>query len=173
MSFSFVVCKSTGEPVGEALSASARVITRALNAPTTATLTLRLGDSLAGYMVPGTGRLKVYRSATVAEIAANPAATRQLLFYGSLPAEGLTMDAGADTVTGVYQDPRWVLARRYALGTETYAATDQGDILWGLVNTQNARSGGDTWIRQGSTKCSWRWSTNSHTRPSQLPLTAT
>lgn len=151
--YSFVVCRPSGEPVGEAVNASARSIGRQLNSARTATVVLQLGDALAPSLLPGFARLKVYRAPTAAELAANPGATRTLVFYGSLPAENLTFDGNADTATAVFADPRWKLARCYAApnGSEVYTATDQGLIAWGLVNTQNGRTGGDTWLRQGAT----------------------
>ena len=160
--YSFVVCKASGEPVGEALAAKGRQLTRTLNQPATATLSLQLGDSLAPYVLPGTGRLKVYRAATPSEVQAGIGKT--LVFYGSLPTTGLTMDAASDTLTVVYKDPRWVLERRFTHGStglsagttpqEQYAAVAQGQIIMngstGLIDVQNLRAGGDTWIIPGA-----------------------
>jgi len=147
--WSFVVCRASGEPFGEALDARDRSCAWRLNGVHTARLVLDLEDPLAAELAPGLARLKVYRSRTQAELAQNPALTRQLVFYGSVPAEAVREDAGGGTIEAVFSDPRWVLGSRYSLGTETYAATDQGLIAWNLVATQNSRPGGDTWIRQG------------------------
>lgn len=149
--WSFVVCRPTGEPVGEALDARDRACTWRLNGVHSARLVLDLEDPLAVDLAAGMGRLKVYRSRTTAELAADPSLTSQLVFYGSLPAQGVREDAGAGTIEAVFHDPRWVLAERYSLGTETYSGVDQGAIAWGLVDTQNGRAGGDTWIREGGT----------------------
>ena len=111
--YSFVVCRSSGEPVGEALAAKSRQLTRALNQPATATLSLQLGDALASIVTPGS-RLKVYRAATPAEAAVG--LTRVLVFYGSLPAQNLTMDASSDTLVAMFKDPSWMLARRLPMG---------------------------------------------------------
>ena len=55
-------------------------------------------------------------------------------------------------MTATFLDPRWVLGRRFSNPTGTddqFSAVDQGLILMGLLDTQNARTGGDTWIRRG------------------------
>ena len=142
--YSFVVCRSSGEPVGEALAAKSRQLTRALNQPATATITLQLGDALASIVTPGS-RLKVYRAATPAEAAVG--LTRTLVFYGSLPAQNLTMDASSDTLVAMFKDPSWMLARRFLPGNyttagtggvgnnpnETFTSTKQGAILQSLL----------------------------------------
>ncbi len=153
MSYTFILCRSTGEPLGAVTTAKARKVTRTLNSPTTATLTFLLTDQLALQVIPGQSRLKVYRDPSQDELNANPAAVRSLVFYGSLPTQNITMSADAEEITCVFADPRWVLGYRFAApnGPEVYTATDQGLISWGLVNTQNGRSGGDTWLRQGAT----------------------
>jgi hypothetical protein len=157
VAYSFVICKSTGEELGEATAAKKRSFTRARNVPMSATVSLQLSDPIAPFLLPGANpRLKIYSTPTPAELAANPGAVRTLRFYGDvpkLPQPLVTISAKDDTITAVFNDPRWVLARRFALGdgTETYAGVDQGLILWNLINTQNARSGGETWIRQGAT----------------------
>lgn len=141
--YSFVICRSSGENVGEAIGAKQRQWSQVVNAPSTATVSVQLGDRLAALMVPSAHpRCKVYRT--------EPGEPRELVFYGSLPQNGFSADAASDTLTCKFQDPAWIFARRYSLGTETFTATDQGLILWGLVAAQNARSGGDTWIRQGN-----------------------
>lgn len=146
--YSFVMCRSSGEPVGEALAAKSRQLTRALNQPATATLTLQLGDALAPLLAPGTGRLKVYRAATPQEAAVG--LSRVLVFYGSLPSTNVTMDGQSDTVTAQFADPRWVLARRFSTGTEWFTATNQGAIIHGLLAAQEARAEGATWMIAGS-----------------------
>lgn len=137
-SYSFVVCKSTGEDVDEARAAKTRSITRTLNRPTSATVRVPLGDDLAPWLVPGEGRLKVFRSPTPAEISADPAASRELVFYGSLPAENTTASADEDWIQGIYRDPRWVLERRYLQRDIPPIAfhRDQGQLVELLLSEQ-------------------------------------
>lgn len=154
--YKFVICGPNGAPLGEALGARMRQLTALLNGVYSAVVSVPLTDVLALGMTPGTGRLKVYRSPSTAQLAANPATQPQLLFYGQLPATNLVLDTGSseDTdglATAVYQDPRWRFAFLDTLGTETYAAQDQGNILWDLVSKQNARPGFDTYLLQGGT----------------------
>ena len=166
MGFEFVICRSSGEPVGAAITAvGPRKLSLRLNGVHSATVPLRLAapdglgsetpDELAQVVVlRDPARLKVWRDYSDAEVAANPAliGQRQLVFYGSLPPDATQEKARANQVEAVFQDPRWVLAARFSAPTtadDQYVATDQGLILWGLVNTQNLRAGGDTWIRQG------------------------
>lgn len=154
--YTFVVCGPDGAPLGEVLLARERKLTMLLNGVHSASITLPLTDPLAPYLKPGTGRLKVYRSPSLAQLAANPGAVPQLVFYGQLPAPNVMLDSGSspDTdgvVSAVYMDPRWRFAFMDTLGTETYTLQDQGFILWDLVNKQNLRPGGDTYIMQGGT----------------------
>lgn len=153
MSYTFVLCRSTGEPLGELDAAKQRGLTRRLNLAAEAPVVLDLADELSGFLAPGLARLKVYRSPTAAELLANPSASRTLMFYGGLPPSSVRDDAAAGTVTATFADPRWLFPHRYTLGTETYTATDQGSILWSLVNAQNTRfsGAGETWLRQGDT----------------------
>jgi hypothetical protein len=147
--YTFTLCRASGEPVADAIEATSRELSFRRNGIHTATVGVPLGSRFAGLVEPGLSRIKVWRERSAAELALDPGLDSVLEFYGPLPTEGFTVDPAGDTLTVVFSDPRWVLARRYALGTESFAGTDQGSILWGLVNTQNARSGGDTWIRQG------------------------
>lgn len=153
MPYHFVLCRSTGEPLGELDGARSRGLTRRLNGPAEAPIVLDLADELAAFLAPALARLKVYRSPTAAELIANPSASRTLVFYGGLPPRSVRDDAAAGTVTATFADPRWLFQHRYTLGTESYTAVDQGAILWGLIDTQNTRSfgAGETWLRQGST----------------------
>lgn len=144
--FSYVLCKSTGEPVGEAV-ALGRTFSKRLNTPATAKVILKLDDPLSAYANPNNApRLKIYRAATAAELAANPAAVRALVFYGSLPPESVIEDAGAGTVEATFQDPRWILNYRYLSAPAVFAATDQAAIVYSLVTAQNSRTGGDTFM---------------------------
>lgn len=149
--YDFVLCRSSGEPVGQFLTARARGLSLLLNGVHSASVTVPLGDPVARDVAPGLSRLKVWRNPAPEQIAKDPSTGRVLVFYGSLPAVGVDEQAAAETMALTFEDPRWVLARRFTLGTEVYTATDRGQILWGLIATQNARPGGDTWIRQGST----------------------
>lgn len=154
--FTFLVCGPNGTPIGEALNARVRQLTMLLNGVHSATVALPLTNGTALGMTPGTGRLKIYRTPSNAQLAANPGTQPQLLFYGQIPATNMLEDTGSSedtdgTVQAAYQDPRWRFAFMDTLGTETYTNIDQGAILWDLVNKQNLRSGGDTYILQGGT----------------------
>lgn len=153
-SYRFLVCGPSGTPIGEAAGARVRQLTMVLNGVHSATIAVPLTDVVAAGLTPGTGRLKVYRSPSTAQLAANPGAVPQLLFYGQLPATNVQLDSGSSADTdglaqAIYQDPRWRFANMFTLGTETYTGVDQGAILWDLVNKQNLRSGGDTYLLQG------------------------
>lgn len=154
--YKFVVCGPDGTEYGEAEQAKQRKLTMLLDGVHSAALTLTLFDSLALRMQPGIGRAKVYRAPSTKQLEANPATQPSFLFYGQLPAHNFELDTAADTdgqAKGVYQDPRWRLAEISTLGTETFTAVDQGDILWQLILAQNGRlaGAGDTYIRQGGT----------------------
>lgn len=151
MSYTYVLCRATGEPVGELLEARERRCTWQRNGIHSADVTLSLEDDLAAFLAPGLARLKVYRSPSAAELAVNPAASRSLVFYGSLPAAGMREQASNGIVSASFRDPRWVLGQRWTIAADTFTATDTGTILWTLLNAQNGRTGGDTWIRQGGT----------------------
>lgn len=171
MSFSFVLCRPTGEPLGEALQAQKRSLDLLLNGVHTAHLGIPVTDPLAAEIEPGASRMKVYRSPSAAELAADPGAARSLVFYGSLPAQNVREEAKAGLIDVTFADPRWVLAHRYILGVNFDAGTppveilsptnfiglDQGEILWQVITLQNTRlfpvaqEFYDTWIRQGST----------------------
>lgn len=152
-SYSFVVCKSTGENVGEAVSAKERGLSMVLNGVHTAKLKLSLYDPLAPYLLPGVSRLKVFRNPSADELAINPGQSRSLVFHGTLPETGSREAAADEAIEAVFADPRFVLPQRYSLGTEAFTSgtDDQGDIAWSLLNTQNGRANGDTWMRQGGT----------------------
>ncbi len=148
--FTFVLARHTGEPLGEVQRTIERGLNQRINGVHDARVVMGLDDPLAVEIAPGLSRMRVYREPSPAELLADAKATRVLVHYGELPATMLVKDAAANTLTATFMDPRWVLAEdRYTLGTETYAATDQGDIVWGLIDTQNGRGGGDTWIRKG------------------------
>jgi hypothetical protein len=144
--FRYVLARSTGEPLGEAKTARARKLALKVNAPAVAELTIDLEDELAELVEPVTSRLKVYR-----ETFADRLLTRELVFYGSLPPTGLAEDGAAGTLALKFSDPLWLLAHRYSTGAETFAATDQGAIAWGLIEAQHARAGGDTFLLEGDT----------------------
>jgi hypothetical protein len=131
-------------------------LTMLLNGVHSATVSVPLTGPTATGLKPGTGRLKVIRSPSNAQLAANPGAQLQLLFYGQLPATNVILDTGASpdtdgTVTATYQDPRWRFAFMDTLGTEGPYTADQGQILWNLVAAQHARAGVDTYLLQGGT----------------------
>lgn len=147
---SFVLCKSTGEPVGESLKASDRKLSRRRNTPGTASISWPLHDPFAALVIPGLSRLKVYRSASPSELALNPAAAKVLVWYGSLPAENTIEDADTGFMNATFVDPRWVLKMRFLTAPASFAATDQAAILASIVNTQITRQ--NIWLTpSGST----------------------
>lgn len=149
--FTFVLCSLSGEPLGAVIAARARKLSYAMNGVHSAEVALSLDDPLAAFIQPGLSRLKVYRTPSRAELLVNANAPDVLCFYGYLPPQNVRDEAADNATTLVFQDPRLVLPTRYSLGTESFTATDVGAILWSLINTQNNRPGGDTWIRQGGT----------------------
>jgi hypothetical protein len=154
--YKFVICRPDGTPIDEATGAKIRNLSMLLNGVHSATIVLPLTDPVALGLTPGTGRLKVYRSPSSKQLAANPGTQPVLLFYGQLPATNVLLDSGSseDTdgvVTGVYQDPRWRFAVMDTLGTEGPYTADQGQILWNLVAAQHGRTGCDTYLLQGGT----------------------
>jgi hypothetical protein len=136
---SFVLCKSTGEPIGEMIRAALRRVERRRNIPTVATVALRLEDPQAVQVQPGLSRLKVYRTPSAGELALNPSASKQLVFYGSLPADGVAEDTDSGLMTLSFMDPRWVLKSRYLIAATSFTATDQATILRTIIATQNTR----------------------------------
>lgn len=145
--FEYVLCKASGEPYAESLGSLGRTFTRRLNTPASAKITVRLDDPISAYCNPDNApRLKIYRSATPAELAANPSAVRQLIFYGSLPPTGVSDDASAGTSEATFQDPRWILNQRFLPAPAVFATTDQAAILYSLLTAQNTRTGGDTFM---------------------------
>lgn len=148
--YTFSLCRASGETVADALEAKERKLSFRRNGVHSATVKVPLSSAIAANVLPGFSRLKVWRERSDAELALNPALRSVLSFYGHLPVQGFSVDPAADELELVFSDPRWKLAEVFSLGTETFAATDQGLIVWGLVNAQNGRAGGDTWIRQGA-----------------------
>jgi hypothetical protein len=147
---SFVLAKSTGEPIGEAIRAATRTLQRRLNTPGVATVQLQLEDAMAAQILPGQSRLKIYRTPTAAELALNPAAPKVLLWYGSLPADGVTEETDSGLMTMAFQDPRWVLRQRFLAAPAAFTAQDQGlGILGSIITTQNTRQ--QTWLTPGGT----------------------
>lgn len=149
--YSFVVCKPSGEPIGEPVSVGPRTLSRQLNGATSASIVTRTDDPVASYLVPSAGppRLKVWRAPSARQLAANPGATPELVFYGASYPEHVRVDPARDTIEVVFLDPRALLAYRYTVGGDTFSAIDQGLIAWTLLDAQNARS--DTWVLQGTT----------------------
>lgn len=155
LALTYVVCRNDGTTVAEADKALVRRVEFKRNVPATATLTIQLDDSLAVYLTPGACRLKIYRAATPAELAANPAAVKSLIFYGQLPSQGVDQDVPGNKVTCTFQDPRWRFNQLYTNSTSTFSLTSQGSILWQIVAQQIARSGGSfIALLQGATDTS-------------------
>lgn len=141
--YRYVLCSDQGEPFGEIGNAYARKATWQRNGAHTADVTLDLEDAsgLALKIQPGQTRLKVFCSSI----------TTRPVFYGILPATNAPWSAAAGTWALTFIDPRGLFfPNRFNAGTENYAQVDQGLILADLVNLQNARSGGETFIRSSA-----------------------
>jgi hypothetical protein len=150
LSFTTVLCKSTGEPVDFLTRLDGRQIIQQLNLPVSYSIIMRMEDPAYEFaLLDQNPRLKVYRPSTAAELVAHPTVVSQLVFYGSLPALGVEEDSGTGMAKLTFQDPMWVLNQLYVQAAVTYTGVDQGSILWQLIALQNARTNGDTWIRQG------------------------
>lgn len=149
--FSYVLCKNTGEPIDELRELVSRQIVHQLNVPMGVTVGVRMDSPIyAQAAVDLQPRLKVYRQATAAEIAANPAATRTLIFYGLLNEDGLREDARSGVGVLPFQDPSWTFNDRVTQAAVSYTAVDQGTILWNLIALQNARTNGNTFVSAGT-----------------------
>lgn len=152
LEFTTVLCKSTGEPVDILDTLQNRQIVQQLNLPASYAITMRMDDANYPYaLLEQQPRLKVYRVSTPAELAIDPLTVNQLVFYGSLPSEGIDEDSETGFATLTFQEPSWVLNQRYLPAAVTFTQIDQGAILWSIIATQNQRTNGDTFIRQGST----------------------
>lgn len=138
--YRFVLCSDQGEPFGDIGKAYARKATWQRNGAHTAEVTLDIEDALALRVAPGLTRLKVFCSSV----------TTRPVFYGILPATNAPWSASSGTYALTFIDPRGLFfPNRFNAGTENYAQVDQGAILQGLLDLQNARSGGETFIRAG------------------------
>jgi hypothetical protein len=154
LKFTYVLCRSTGEPISEIANVQGRKLTQQLNLPTSAEVVLNMDDDeYLEAVVERLPRLKVYRSSTETEILENPAVTRRLVFYGSLLFEGIREDAKSGLATLQFQDPSWVLKYRFISVDQTFTAVDQGTILWQEISVMNGTLTPfyETWIRQGGT----------------------
>ena len=151
LAFTTVLCKSTGEPVDILDDLQNRQLVQQLNLPASYTITMRMDDPNYPFaLLEQQPRIKVYRVSTPAELAANPLVVNQLVFYGSLPAEGVDEDSETGLAKLTFQEPSWVFNQRYVTAQVTFTQFDQGQILWLIIAAQNARPNGDTWIRGGS-----------------------
>lgn len=135
----FVLCKDSGEPIRAILEAVSRKLTFQLNGVHTAEVEVRLTDPVAYEIQPGISRIKVWRGG--GELTSG-----QLVFYGTLPRQNVTQDAGANTLRCVFADPRWVLAWRYNHNLDTLTG-DQGVLAYNLIAQRFELP---TWILPGS-----------------------
>ena len=156
MPWLFVLADQNGADVAVLNSVTSRHVSFMMNGAGSAGFVAPPRSHAAKLLKPGLSRLKVYREFTAKErTRLGTTARRQLRFYGSLPEEAVTEDT-TEGVTATFMDPLWILAERWsspnALLTgalETYSNVDGEAILWGLVDMQNSRDGGDTFIRRG------------------------
>lgn len=151
LEFTTVLCKNTGEPVDILDRLANRQLTQQLNLPSSYTITMRMDDASYPFaLLEQAPRLKVYRVSTPAELAIDPLTVNQLVFYGTLPSQGISEDAASGMAQLAFQDPMWMLNDRYVETSVSFAQVDQGSILWQLIALMNAQTNGDTFIRQGS-----------------------
>lgn len=149
--FTVWLAKSTGELVDILDELTQRQIQQQLNLPTGFTITMRMDDRAYPFaLLEQAPRLKVFRASTPAELAADPLTVNQLVFYGTLPSEGVQEDAKGGLAQLSFQDPMWVLNQRFVQTSTSFAQVDQGLILWQIIDAQNALPNGDTFIREGS-----------------------
>lgn len=152
LAFTTVLCKATGEPVDILDRLASRQLVQQGNLPESYAITMNVEDANYAFaLLEQQPRVKVYRPSTPAELALDPLTVNQLEFYGTLPSEGIDEDSDTGLAKLTFQDPRWVLNDRYVPAAVTFTQVDQGDILWQIIATENAKTNGDTWIRQGST----------------------
>lgn len=152
LAFTTVLCKSTGEPVDILDKLLTRQFVQQGNLPESYAITMNMDEENYPFaLLELQPRVKVYRVATPQELADDPLIVNKLVFYGSLSSEGIDEDSETGQAKLTFQDPRWVLNDRYVPTPVTFSQVDQGDILWQIIATQNARPNGDTWIRQGGT----------------------
>lgn len=151
-----MLCRSTGEPVGELASARERVLTYQLNGVHTASVMIPLGDPAAVEVKPGLSRLKVWRTPSPAQRKADPGAASELVFYGSLPAQNLVMRAAAETIEMTFADPRWVLAYSFTAYEYGDSQADDGLYIQSIIGDLGGARyfggvliSGDTWIKPG------------------------
>ena len=152
LTFTCTLCKSTGENVEDLTKVINRRFVQQLNLPSGFSLWYDLyGENYASAIVDASPRLKVWRPSTDAELAGDPTTVRQLVFYGVLPSDATAEDADYGFIDLQFQEPTCVFADRNLTANVTYTQIDQGTILWNLIALQNARTNGDTWIKQGNT----------------------
>lgn len=151
--FSYVICKSTGEPIEEILSARARSLVRQLNLPMSVTVDINMESSnYSLFALENRPRLKVWRPASAAELVIAPTVYRYLCFYGELPPLGIRESVAKRTGTYTFQAPTWKLNRRFTQTAQSFTFVGAGFILWSLINqSQSALNGGLLNIAQGST----------------------
>lgn len=151
LKFTTVLCKSTGEPVDLLDKLISRQLVQQLNLPASYAITMNMDDANYPYAVyEQFPRAKVYRAATSTELAIDPTTQNVLCFYGSLPSDAIDEDSETGQAKLTFQEPSWVFNDRYLPANVTFSQVDQGTILWDVIATENAKTNGDTWIRQGS-----------------------
>lgn len=155
LDLSFTLCDSNGLLVGEVDESVGRTFSQIRNLPASAEIKIRMEEDLAAYLIPSRRpRLKIHRAATAAELAANPASARVLLFYGLLPSTSVDDDTDTGITTATFFDPRVRLGQAYTFVPVTFTATAQGTVLWQLVNTYQGRSFFNSYLLQGATDAS-------------------
>lgn len=151
LAFNFDLCKPSGEPIEELVRFQNRRITHTLNLPTVVSFDMDMYAPQYPFMLLEAGpRIKVYRTASDAELAIDNVTRRKLLAYATLPSEGSEEDANSRFATMTFKEPMWVLDDRYVDASVTYTQVDQGMILWQVQTLENAKPNGDTYVKQGS-----------------------
>lgn len=74
-----------------------------------------------------------------------------LVWYGQLYNKKTSGDQNGGTVTMLYEDLASILKKRFTpKGYQVLTATDQGDILWDIINTTQSETYGDLGITRGA-----------------------
>lgn len=130
--WAFVATTTDGRPVAELSAATSRKITFDVDAPATATFT-----------IPG----RHDQAAVIDELLTDIVAVRDAdrLFRGRVGASGDTLDADHQTDFAAV-DYRGMLARRILWDPQTFAAEDQIDIAWDLIDYTQGLTGGNLGI---------------------------
>lgn len=125
MRFQFLLRNPSSGEAMEVVDASSRSLDYQLNGVHTATITVPLTSSTAGFIAPGQTRLEVWR--TVGD------GTNQMVFWGEVPSSAVMMNAADDKMTAVFKDPRWRWEHMYTTMFGSGTPWEVSDFIWQLV----------------------------------------